>query len=389
MVQRAISEKILQLAGKFPVVSVTGPRQSGKTTLVRALFPDYRYVSLEHPPSRALAEEDPESFLRGHENGIIIDEAQYVPQLFSYIQVLADEHRLNGEFVLTGSQHFLFMEKITQSLAGRVSVFNLLPFSFEELRTTPWGAYDYEHYLFNGFFPRLYDQGIAAPDFYPNYLQTYTERDARQVVNLSDLSAFQRFLQLCAGRVGQVVNFSQIGTELGVDHKTVARWLSILQTGFQVFLLPPYFENYNKRIHKTAKLYFYDTGLVCSLLGIQNAGQLDHHFAKGALFENFIITELMKQFFNKGIRPQFYFWRDSGGHEVDLLVDIGGKLHPIEIKSGRTLNNSFFDGLDYFNQLAGLDAQHSFVIYGGTDTQSRSRGNVRPWNQLPNWGTAV
>lgn len=389
MVHRAISEKILQLANKFPVVSITGPRQSGKTTVARALFPDYRYVSLEHPPSRALAEEDPESFLRGYDKGIVIDEAQYVPHLFSYIQVLADEHKRNGEFVLTGSQHFLFMEQITQSLAGRVAIFNLLPFSFEELKNTPWGDHTCEFYLFNGFFPRLYDQEIDPPDFYPNYIQTYTERDARQLVNLSDLSTFQRFLQLCAGRIGQLINQSQIGMELGVDHKTVSRWLSILQTGFQVFLLPPYFENYNKRIRKTPKLYFYDTGLACSLLGIQTVEQLDRHFAKGALFENFIVVELMKQFFNKGLRPQFFFWRDSSGHEVDLLVDFGGALYPIEIKSGRTLNSSFFDGLDYFNQLAALKAQNSFVIFGGAESQSRARGNVRPWNQLPNWETNV
>ncbi|MBL7797099.1 MAG: ATP-binding protein [Saprospiraceae bacterium] len=385
MIKRAISEKILQLAGKYPVVSVTGPRQSGKTTLVRDIFPEYRYVSLERPPDRALAEEDPEAFLQGYEKGIIIDEAQYVPGLFSYIQVLADERKRNGEFVLTGSQHFLFMEKVTQSLAGRVAVFNLLPFSFEEIKNTSWGNQDYEHYLFKGFFPRLYDQEIAPPDFYPNYIQTYTERDVRQLVNISDLSAFQRFLQICAGRIGQLVNLSQIGTDLGIDHKTVSRWLSILQTGFQAFLLQPYFENYNKRILKTPKLYFYDTGLACSLLGIQNREQLDAHFAKGALFENYVVVELMKQFFNKGLRPQFYFWRDSSGHEVDLLVDFGGKLFPIEIKSGRTLNSSFFNGLDFFHNLAGLEPRDAYLIYGGTENQNRSRANVRPWNQLPVW----
>ena len=207
----------------------------------------------------------------------------------------------------------------------------------------------------------------------------------RQLVNISDLSAFQRFLQICAGRIGQLVNLSQIGTDLGIDHKTVSSWLSILQTGFQAFLLQPYFENFNKRILKTPKLYFYDTGLACSLLGIQNSEQLDTHFAKGALFENFIIVELMKQFFNKGIRPQFYFWRDSSGHEVDLLIDFGGMQFPIEIKSGRTLNSSFFDGLDYFNKLAGLDPRNGYLIYGGKESQNRSRANVRPWNQLPVW----
>lgn len=385
MIKRAISEKILQLAGKYPVVSVTGPRQSGKTTLVRDIFPEYRYVSLERPTDRALAEEDPEAFLQGYEKGIIIDEAQYVPRLFSYIQVLADERKRNGEFVLTGSQHFLFMEKIAQSLAGRVAVFNLLPFSYEEIKNTPWSNQDYEYYIFNGFFPRLYDQDIAPTDYYPNYIQTYTERDVRQLVNISDLSAFQRFLQICAGRIGQLVNLSQIGTDLGIDHKTVSRWLSILQTGFQAFLLQPYFENFNKRILKTPKLYFYDTGLACSLLGIQNREQLDTHFAKGALFENFIIVELMKQFFNKGIRPQFYFWRDSSGHEVDLLVDFGGMQFPIEIKSGRTLNSSFFDGLYYFNKVAGLDPRNGYLIYGGKESQNRSRANVRPWNHLPVW----
>lgn len=385
MIARAISEKIRQLADKFPVLSLTGPRQSGKTTLVRELFPDYRYVSLERPADRELAEQDPEFFLSRHEKGLIIDEAQYVPHLFSYIQILADEHKRNGEFVLTGSQHFLFMEKITQSLAGRVAIFNLLPFSYEELKSTPWAGKPYEYYLFHGFFPRLYDQEIEPPDYFPNYIQTYTERDVRQLVNVMDLAAFQRFLQVIAGRIGQMVNLSQIGAELGIDHKTSSRWLSILQTGFQIFLLPPYFQNYNKRIVKTPKLYFFDTGLACSLLGIQNAEQLDRHFAKGALFENFVVVELMKQFYNKGIRPQFYFWRDSTGHEVDLLVDFGGKLFPIEIKSGRTPNSSFFDGLDFFNNLAGLEAQNGTVIYGGAEGQSRTRGNLCPWNQIPIW----
>ncbi len=386
MIARALSGKILYLATQYPVVSLTGPRQSGKTTLARQIFPDYAYTNLENPDTRLAAQTSPMDFLRHGRKGIIIDEAQYVPEIFSYIQVLADEHQQTGEFVLTGSQHFLFMEKITQSLAGRVAIFNLLPFSLNEVKGADFQKDTALEYIYNGFFPRLYDKGIAATDFYPNYIQTYIERDVRQLVNVSDLDAFQRFLRLCAGRTGQMFNQSEVGGLAGVDQKTVARWLSILKTSFQVFTLPPYFGNFNKRIVKTPKLYFYDTGLACSLLGIRSPEGLRDHFAYGALFENFIIVEVLKNLYNQGIRPSLYFWRDHAGHEIDLLIEEGGKLFPIEIKAAQAMHSNFFKGLNFFNGMTSSSPQQAYLIYGGDQNYSTAEGQVRSWDNLPEFG---
>ena len=386
MISRSISEKILQLAQKFPVISLTGPRQSGKTTLIRNLFPDYTYVSLENPSHRKAAQEAPQAFIRQHTQGLIIDEAQYVPEIFSYVQLEADENRRNGEFILSGSQHFLMMEKITQSLAGRVAIFNLLPFSLQELKATPHDYDSYFPYVFKGLFPRIYDQDISPNDYYPNYIQTYIERDARQIVNITDLGVFQSFIQLCAGRTGQLFNQREIGRLVGIDQKTARRWLSILETGFQAFTLRPYFRNFNKRIIKTPKLYFWDTGLACSLLGIQSQEELLYHHARGALFENFIIVEMIKQFYNRGIRPNVYFWRDHAGHEIDLLFDIGGKLYPMEIKSGQTYQHDYFKGLRYFQKVSQADPGDSFLIYGGDLNLDDERAKVRSWSRLPEIG---
>jgi predicted AAA+ superfamily ATPase len=383
MIQRTITNKILELAQKFPIISLTGPRQSGKTTLIRNLFPDYAYFNLENPDHRRAAKEAPKAFLRQGEKGIIIDEAQYVPDIFSYVQVEADEHNRSGGFILCGSQHFLLMEKITQSLAGRVALFNLMPFSLQELQNTSYEYDDYLTYLFKGFFPRIYDKDIAPPDYYPNYIQTYIERDARQIVNIADLGAFQNFVRLCAGRIGQLFNQSEIGNQAGIDQKTAKRWLSILETGFQVFTLGPYFRNFKKRIIKTPKLYFWDTGLACSLLGIQSEQELQSHYARGPLFENFIIVEMIKKYYNQGIRPNVYFWRDHSGHEIDLLFDIGGQLYPIEIKSGQVLQKGFFKGLKFFNKLSETDPENAYLIYGGDLNLDDERGRVRSWSELP------
>jgi len=383
MIPRTIAEKVLHLATKYPVISITGPRQSGKTTLVRQLFPDYTYVNLENPDDRQAAKEAPREFLNVSTKGIVIDEAQYVPEIFSYIQLFADEHKQNGEFILTGSQHFLFMEKITQSLAGRVAIFNLLPFSLQELQGTDFQKETHLDYILNGFFPRLYDQNIAPRDYFPNYLQTYVERDARQLVNISDLDVFQSFLQLCAGRVGQLFNKTEVGNLAGVDQATVRRWLSILKTGFQVFTLSPHFRNFNKRIVKTPKLYFYDTGMACALLNIKSVEELQNHFARGALFENFIIVEIMKSFFNKGYRPNLYFWRDRSGHEIDLLVDEGDKIYPIEIKAATAVQPQFYKGLSFFNTLSGNSPELSYLIYGGQNSYDGKFGKLRSWKNLP------
>ncbi|MFM9948351.1 MAG: ATP-binding protein [Saprospiraceae bacterium] len=383
MIQRALSSKVLHLATKFPVVSVTGPRQSGKTTLVRHLFPEYTYVNLENPDTRQMAQLAPRDFVRQSPNGLIIDEAQYVPEIFSYIQLEADEHNRPGAFVLCGSQHFLLMERISQSLAGRVGILQLLPFSMAELLAAGIPRKSALDYIFEGFFPRLYAQDIAPGDFYPAYTQTYIERDARQVVNITDLDVFQAFVRLCAGRIGNLFNQSELGNLIGIDKKTAQRWLSILQTGFQAFTLPPYFRNFDKRILKTPKLYFWDTGLACSLLGIRSVGELHQHFARGALFENFIIVEMLKQFHNRGIRPNAYFWSERNINEIDLLLDEGGKLYPFEIKAGQTIKPEFFKGIRGFNEASGNDPELAHLIYGGELSYRHPLGQVRAWFDLP------
>lgn len=385
MIPRLLANKIQELAQKFPVVTITGPRQSGKTTLAKALFPNYYYANLENPEERALAEDDPNAFLSRHQAGIIIDEAQYVPQLFSYIQIMADTHQQPGEFILSGSQNFLLLEKISQSLAGRVAIFHLLPFGMEELKHTSFEQHHYTSYIWRGFYPRLYDYDIAPTDFYPNYIQSYLERDVRQVVNVADLRSFRLFLQLCAGRVGQLFNQTAIANEAGIDQKTVKRWLSILETGFVSFTLTPYFKNFNKRLIKTPKLYFYDTGLACSLLGIRSPEELSTHYLKGALFENLVIVESMKQFYHRGEMPSVYFWRDQAGNEVDMIVEKGISQYAIEIKSAETLQAPLWKGLENFQKIAHLPVDSNFLIYGGTENYDRSVVKIRSWNQLPLW----
>lgn len=385
MIPRLLSEKIRHLAGKMPVISITGPRQSGKTVLAQQLFPQYRYVNLESLEQRAFAQNDPAGFIRTYGEGVVIDEVQYAPDLFSYIQVRVDETRRNGEFVLTGSQNFQLSARISQSLAGRAANVYLLPFSFEELGMAGLLPDDYEPLVFQGGYPRIYDQQVAPGDFYPSYIDNYLERDIRQLVQVADLSKFQLFLRLCAARTGQLFNQSAIALEAGVDANTAKRWLSILETSFIAFRLPPYFRNYNKRLLKMPKLYFYDTGLVCSLLGIRSAEQLENHFLKGALFENLIIAETIKQFHHRGIRPLCYFWRDNTGNEIDLLVEDGARLYAVEIKSGRTIQEEFFKNLLFFHKISGNPLGQGWTIYGGEARQARSNGTVAGWREMPVW----
>ncbi|MCS7035724.1 MAG: ATP-binding protein [Saprospiraceae bacterium] len=365
------------------MLSITGPRQSGKTTLVQQVFPDYEYADLENPLTREYARENPFRFLRQAPQGIILDEAQRLPELFSYVQVHVDETRQNGRVILTGSQNFLLLEKITQSLAGRVALFHLLPFSVQELKGTAYELPDPFQYIYRGLFPRLYDQSASPEVFYPSYIQTYVERDVRQVQSIGDLMAFERFLHLCAGRIGQKFNQSAVATEVGVSAPTIARWMSVLQASFVAYLLPPYFQNFNKRIVRTPKLYFYDTGLACALLRIRSAAELDTHFARGALFENFIVNEIHKNLLNAGIRPDLYFWADSAGHEVDLLLKQGQRLYAFEIKAADTLHADYFRNLALFQQLSGASPEDCYLIYAGAENQERSVARVRAWNALP------
>ncbi len=380
MLHRTISTKVNELLDKYPIVSITGPRQSGKTTLTRMLRPDYKYVTLENPTDRLFAQQDPVGFLETYQNGAIIDEVQYVPELFSYLQVFTDARQRMGEYILTGSQNFLLMEKITQSLAGRVAIFNLLPFAIQELESTAYLSSDWESQLINGFYPRKLVNNITAEDFYDSYLQTYIERDVRQVKEILNLDLFQRFIRLLAGRIGQLFNQNSLGVELGLDNKTINAWMSVLETSFVAFRLYPYFENFSKRLVSTPKVYFYDTGLLAHLLRIRSTEELSVHFSKGALFENLVITELMKRSLNQGKRPQFYFWRDAAQREIDLLVQNGVQLEALEIKSGKTIQPDFFKGLKYLKKIN--PATNSYLIYGGDQFQQRSEVTVIGFNEL-------
>lgn len=382
MIKRALSQKLKWLSSKFPVVSVVGPRQSGKTTLVKNVFPKLTYVSLEDLDIREFALQDPRGFLSNYRNGAIIDEVQRVPDLFSYIQTFVDQQNTTGNFILTGSQNFLFQENISQTLAGRTAILTLLPLSLGELKETPYKLKGSQDYILKGFYPRIYDQKIPPADWYPNYIQTYIERDARLIKNISNLNTFQKFIRLCAGRSGQILNLSSLGNDCGITHNTAKAWLSVLESSYIVFLLRPYYKNFNKRLIKMPKLYFYDTGLVCSLLGIQNREQLVTHYLKGSLFETLIISEIIKKSFNKGILPHCYYWRDKTGHEIDCLIEKGIATVSIEIKSGKTINDDFFAGLKYWHKITGAGTGSSFVVYNGEENQKRTAGEVISWKNL-------
>ena len=380
MIDRQLTERASEMLQKYPIITITGPRQSGKTTLAKLLRPEFRYVSLESLAEREFARQDPKGFLETYQNGVILDEVQYVPDLFSYLQVTTDERQRTGEYILTGSQNFLLMEQITQSLAGRVAVFNLLPLSWAELQGTTYAPDTWETYLVGGSYPRKLVQNIDAVGFYDSYLQTYVERDVRQVKNILNLGLFQRFIFLLAGRIGQLFNQQSLAVELGVDNKTINAWLSVLETSFIAYRLPPYYQNFSKRIVKTPKVYFYDTGLAAYLLGIRSEADLAVHFARGSLFENLVINELTKNGLNQGKRPAFYFWSDQSNHEIDLLIDQGLRLTAVEIKSGKTIQPDFFKGLRYFGELA--PNTELTLVYGGDSPQQRTGVRVLTMNEL-------
>jgi uncharacterized protein len=382
MIKREISKKILELSEKFPVITVTGPRQSGKTTLLKNLFGNLFYTSLENPETRMFAIQDPKNFLLQFSNGGIIDEAQLVPELFSYIQGIVDQSGKTGQFILSGSQSFLLHNRISQSLAGRTAIFRLLPFSFEELRKADQMLTSYEANIFQGFFPRIYDKKIDPSDFYPNYIQTYLERDVRSLQNIQDLNLFVRFLGLCAGRVGQLLDYTSLANDCGVSLNTVKSWISVLEASYILFLLQPHHSNFNKRLVKRPKLYFYDTGLCCSLLRIEDLSQLNNHYLKGSLFENLILCEFLKRRFNHGKPSNIYFWRDHRGMEIDLIIENANGLIPVEIKSAKTWNRGFFLNIEKWNSYSGNSPENSHVIYGGDESVKTSSGRLHSWNSL-------
>jgi len=382
VINRQSADLAQQLAREFKIVAVVGPRQSGKTTLARAVFSTKRYVGLEEPDNLQFAREDPRRFLDQYPKGAVIDEAQRCPDLFSYLQGIVDERSNSGQFILTGSQHFGLMESITQSLAGRVGFLRLLPFSLNELQSANCAPGSVDLMLFKGGYPPLYDQPVVPERWLDAYITTYVERDVRQLINVRDLSAFQLFMRLCAANVGQMLNASRLGGDVGIDQKTVRAWIGLLESSFIAFRLQPHFRNFRKRLVKTPKLYFYDTALAARLLGIESPEQLVTHPLRGALFENWVVAELLKGRGARGKSDNLFFWRSHIGHEIDVLADRGDLLLPIEIKAGTTIASDWFAGLQKWLDLAGSVAGQPTLVYGGRARQSRRGINVLPWNEI-------
>lgn len=382
LIHRNAETTLTKLAAGYPVVAVTGPRQSGKTTLVRKCFADKAYVSLEELDQREFASHDPRGFLAQYPDGAILDEVQRCPDLFSYLQSLVDTARRPGQFILTGSQQFDLHAHITQSLAGRVALLPLLPFTLDELAAAKLAPGRLDDHLFTGSYPPIYDRELEPGLWYGNYVNTYIERDVRRMINVRDLSSFQRFLRLCAGRTGQLLNLSSLANDCGITHNTAKAWISVLEASYLVHLLPPHHRNFNKRLIKTPKLYFLDSGLAAWLLGIKDTATLRVHVHRGALFETWVVSELLKFRYNRALPSNLYFWRDRTGNEVDVLIEDGQTLLPLEIKSGETINASFFDGLENWLFLAGKRAGQAYLIYGGEGAQTRQAIKVVPWKQL-------
>jgi hypothetical protein len=376
-IPRAITAHLTDMLHKFPVLSLTGPRQSGKTTLLKSVFSDYKYYNLERIDHRQLISEDIHGFLKNSGSKIIFDEVQRLPDLFSYIQVVSDERNENGQYILSGSQSFLLNNHISQSLAGRVSVNNLFPFDYSEISSSV-NLKDPVDAIINGWYPRLISQEIEPQDFYPSYLQTYIERDVMTLRSVENLSAFTRFLSLCAGRVGQVLNISSLASDTGITVNTARAWLSLLESSYVIYLLQPYFKNFNKRIIKSPKLYFYDTGVLSSLLRISK-DQINSHYLYGSLFENLVISEIIKNQVHSGALPAVYYWRESNGTEIDCIIPQGNRLLAIEIKAGASFNSDYLKNLKKFPEESNV---LKVLIYNGTETTSISGVNLFNWQNF-------
>lgn len=378
IIRRQLTDKITDYLTKYPVVALTGPRQSGKTTLLRHIIPDYQYVSLENPDQRAYAMDDPVGFLKQYNSKVIFDEAQRVPSLFSYIQSIVDESGEMGQFILSGSQNFQLLESITQSLAGRVALFKLLPLDFIELNGEGLLPDNWNSLVLKGFYPAIYQRDIDPVSYYSNYLQTYLQRDVSEILNIQDQKRFDNFLRLCAGRVGQVLNISNLANESSVSQPTAKSWLSILESSYILFQLRPYFQNFNKRIVKSPKLYFYDTGLLSFLLGLRQVSDINVNNS-GNLFENLIVSEKVKRNHHQYLHYDYWFWRDSNGNEVDLLSKQEGRLNIFEIKSTQTVLPKLVKNLQNFSGLVTDEKVIQNLIYGGSDNQERTNFNVVGW----------
>jgi len=366
MIIREITKELTESAAEYPIVTVFGPRQSGKTTLVRMTFPNKPYYSMENPDVRMAAETDPRGFLKNIPHGAILDEIQRLPVLLSYIQGIVDEKQKAGMFILTGSHQPDVHQAVSQTLAGRTALLTLLPFSLTELFSykKKWDAFEI---IFKGSFPRLHQEGLSPGRFYNGYVQTYVERDVRTLINVKDLNLFQQFLHLLAGRIGQIVNYTSLGNDIGLSGTSVKNWISVLKASFVIFELQPFFENINKRVVKSPKIYFTDTGLVSHLLGIETSNQAKRDPLRGGLYENFVILEILKSQYNLGIRPQLFFYRDTHGNEVDLLIKKQRQLIPIEIKSGATFTKDFLKGIEQFRNLTKDRCRNGYVLYDGDE----------------------
>lgn len=382
IIQREIISAIKFLVKKYPIIAVTGPRQSGKTTLLKSMFPEYRYISLENPDIRNFATTDPNGFLNEYSENVIFDEVQRAPMLFSYLQTKVDESKMMGQFILSGSQNFHLGQNITQSLAGRVAIFKLLPLDFQELNSAGLLQDNYIDNLVKGFYPAIFDREIPSRIFYSNYVQTYIQRDVSELIAIKDMRLFQNFIALCATRAGQLLNLSSLANECGISQPTAKAWLSALESSYILFLLPPYFENFSKRIVKTPKLYFYDTGLLCYLLKLNNAQQIQLSDFKGSLFENMMIAEYVKRMYHCNQLNDIWFWRDAAGNEVDLIVQSGQNQEAIEFKSTQTIMPNLFKGLNFYEKISKKISLSKYLVYGGDELQKRTAATVLPWRDF-------
>lgn len=383
-IRRTLAPYLEKLASQFPAIAILGPRQSGKTTLAKMLFPTYRYVNLESLEEREYAEEDPRGFLSRFqkESGVILDEIQKAPKLLSALQIEIDENPKLGRFILTGSQNFVLNERIGQTLAGRIGLTTLLPLSIEELREAGLLPKTPQEAIFQGFYPRVYENQIDPVVFAESYMRTYVERDVRDLRHITSLSDFQKFLRLCAGRIGGVLNLSSLATETGISMQTAKAWLSILEASYVLFLLQPYHVNFNKRVVKSPKLYFYDTALACNLLRLTKVDDVYVHFLRGGLFESMVISNFLKRRFHRALPPNVYFWRDKSDHEVDCILDMGTHIESIEIKSSETLNAHQFDGLKKWAEITKGKVDHAKLVYGGDESLQRKGIRIDSWKNL-------
>ena len=378
MISRNISNEIHNMLGQYPCIALMGPRQSGKTTLIKHICDHLPYISIENSNVQRLIKQDPYEFLNRYCNGAIFDEAQKAPELFSYLQQYIDDGNGNGRYILTGSHNFLLHKHITQSLAGRVALLTLLPLEYNEIAKIQ--TYSWQNIALRGGYPKLYNESIEYTKWYESYMRTYIEKDVRSLHTIKDIHQFQNFIHLCAGRAGHIMNLSSLGNDCGVDHKTIKSWLSILEASYIIHFVQPYHKNFNKRITKMPKLYFYDTGLLSYLLGIRKSEEIDIHFAKGHIFENLIFSEMVKIHHNKGIRPHIYFFREHNGHEIDFIIENGLQTYAIEAKAHTTPQYNFLKNITYFSKLF-PDLTKGYVTYGSSKDLPASNQFI-PWNQL-------